>query len=237
MSLPKLNHPTFVTELPSTKKKVSYRQFKVSEEKILLIAKASQDANDAMRAVKQIVQNCVVDPGFNVNSITLFDLEWLFIKMRAVSVSNMVKAAYIDTEDGKTYSFEIDLNKVNLQYPEKLDTNIKITDKIGIVMKYPTTELYDDEAFLKSNEEDTLFELIVRCVDKIYDGDEIHAASDYRFQELSDWVGDLDMKTSEKIKEFLLNQPKLHHVLTYRNSLDHERKIELSTLTDFFIFR
>jgi hypothetical protein len=237
MTLPKLNHPTFVTNLPSNQKKITYRQFKVSEEKILLIAKASKEANDIMRAVKQIVQNCVVDAGFNVEDITLFDLEWLFVQMRAVSVSNVSKVSYIDTEDGKTYNFEIDLNKLKVVFPEKIEPRIAITDKVGMILKYPVAALYADDKFLKSPEEDVLFELIVRCIDKIYQDDTIYDARDYKVDELAEWVTDLDMKTSEKIKEFLLNQPKLYHQLNYKNSNGHDRKIELTTLTDFFLFR
>jgi hypothetical protein len=90
---------------------------------------------------------------------------------------------------------------------------------------------------LKAPDEDTLFELIVRCIGIVYDGDEVHNASDYSQQELSEWVADLDVKTSEKIKDFLLNQPKLYHVLNYKNSSGKDRKIELTTLTDFFILR
>ena len=236
MTLPVINQPTFQIELPSTKKKVTVRPFTVREEKILLTAKQTQEPNDIMRAVKQIVQNCLTD-GTDVNDIALFDLELLYIRIRSVSVSNIVELSYQDNEDTKTYKFKVDLQEVNVTYPEGHTNKIVIDDKTGLLMKYPCAALYDDKEFLDTSDEDTLFELLVRCIDKVYQGDQVFDAKEYTFKQLGDFLDRLDSKIFEDLKEFLATQPRLHHELTYKNEGGNDRKIELRTLTDFFTFR
>ena len=146
MTLPKIPHPTFTLEVPSTKKKLTFRPFLVKEEKILLMAKTSQDENDVLSAVKQIVNNCCETKGFDVNKIAIFDLEYLFLKIRASSVGNMISLSYNDLEDKKQYSFEVDLNKIEVEFPAKSVSNkIEINGKTGILMSYPPASLYDED--------------------------------------------------------------------------------------------
>ena len=100
MALPKISHPTFEIEIPSTKQKVRYRPFLVKEEKILLIAQQSNDLKDTMFAVKQVLQNCSLDP-VDVEELTTFDIEYYFVKLRSKSVNNIVTLRYRDLEDDK----------------------------------------------------------------------------------------------------------------------------------------
>ena len=109
--LPKIQYPVHTIIVPSTKKKVNFRPFLVKEEKILLMAKESEKDSDILMAVKQIVNNCSTDPKFDVNSLSIFDLEYIFLKLRAASVDNTIKISYKDLEDDKVYDFEIDLLK------------------------------------------------------------------------------------------------------------------------------
>jgi T4 bacteriophage base plate protein len=237
MTLPKIPHPTFTLEVPSTKKKVSFRPFLVKEEKILLMAKTSKDETDVLTSVKQIVNNCCETKDFDVNKIAIFDLEYLFLKIRANSIGNIIKLSYTDLEDSKEYSFEIDLNKIEVEFPEKSTNNkIEINSKTGILMSYPPASLYDDKEFLKSGNE-AFFELIIRCIDKIYVDDTMYDAKDYKKEEVTLFVENLGVKTFQKIQEFLNNAPSLKHVLKYRNSNSNERTIELTTLSDFFTLR
>jgi hypothetical protein len=134
------------------------------------------------------------------------------------------------------YEFDIDLNEVEVKYPKTTQNNVKITDTVGILMKYPSASLYDDKEFLDLDK-DYLFELIVRCIDKIYSGDEIFEAKDYSRKELGDFLENLESKTFNSIQEFLLESPKLQHTIKYKNSLGNEREIILSSLNDFFTFR
>lgn len=236
MTLPKINHPTFKVEIPSDKKLMSFRPFLVKEEKILLMAKTGNEPNDILAAVKQIVNNCCVEKGFNVNKLTISDLEYIFLKIRANSVGNMITLKFNDTEDQLEYEFTVDLNTVEVKYPENATNRIDITDDSGILMKYPSASIYDDKEFISLGQ-DALFELIVRCIDKIYKGDEMFDASSYTTEDLIEFIDNLQVKTFEKIQKFLASAPTMSYTISYKNSLGNERKIELTTLTDFFTLR
>ena len=231
--LPKINHPTFHIKIPSTGKKCLFRQFLVREEKILLMAKASEDPADVFRAVKQVVNNCAVDDSFDVDKLAMFDLEYLFLKLRALSVSNVINVTYRDNEDEKTYDFSINLDEVEVKFPEGVEKVIKINETTGVVMKYPVANLLDDREFLQSGE-DSFYELIVRCIDKIYNGEDVYDSSTVDKDELETFLDDLDIKVFEKIQNFMASVPKLYHKIEYKNSNGNDRVIELNTLTDFF---
>lgn len=233
MTLPKINYPLYNIKVPSTKKEFKFRPFLVKEEKLLLMAKESNNNTDILSAIKQVVNNCSVDNNFDINKLTVFDLEYIFLKLRAFSIDDKVKLTYIDNEDNQTYNFEVDLSKIEVTFPEKTQNNIKLTENSGIIMKYPPATLYDDNNFLKL-EKNHMFELIIRCLDKIYEDDNIIKLKDYSHEELSEFLDNLNVKTFEKIQEFLLSVPKIEHVIEYKNSLGNDRKIILNTLNDFF---
>ena len=235
MSLPKIEYPLFKIEIPSTKKKVTFRPFLVKEEKILLIAKASELDSDILIAIKQVVNNCVIDP-IDVDKLSLFDLEFVFLQIRAQSVNNIVNVSYRDTEDEQVYDFEIDLNEVTVKFPEKLDNKIEISGTSGIVMKYPEASLYEDKDFLSSGDE-AFYQLILRCIEKFYDEESVYDAKQYSLKEIEEYVENLDIKTFDKIRDFILEQPRLSYEITYKNKLGNDRKIELTTLSDFFTLR
>jgi len=234
--LPKIEFPIHNINIPSLKSSFKFRPFLVKEEKLLLMAKESQNQSDILIAIKQIINNCAIDKKFDIDKLSLSDLEYAFIKLRSVSVDNIVKVAYKDKEDDKIYSFEIDLNDVEVIFPENLSNNIKITENSGLIMRYPPASLYDDEEFLSLNK-DYMFELIVRCVDKIYLGEEIYDAKQYKKKQLDDFLDGLTIKVYEDIQKFLLNSPKIEHKIKYKNSLDNDREIVLNSLNDFFTWR
>lgn len=237
MALPKIMFPQFELTIPSTGKKVKFRQFLVKEEKILLVAKSSEEDKDILRAIKQVVQNCCLDDTFDIDKISVFDLEYLFLKLRAISVTNLVKLSFKDFEDEKIYDFEIDLNKIEIDMPKEVNNKITIVDKNGIVLRYPPASIYSDDEFLSSAAEEANMELILRCVDKIYDAETVYEPSNFSKEEIVEYLDLIDIKSFEKINEFLSSAPKLKHTITYKNSLGNDRKIELSTLNDFFTLR
>jgi hypothetical protein len=236
MSLPKIAYPTYNIKIPSLNKNVKFRPFLVKEEKLLLMAKESEKYSDIFSAIKQIVEICCLDNKFDMNKLSLFDMEYIFLKLRSFSVENIVKVSYTDLEDNKNYDFAIDLNEVEVVYPTKIENNIKISDTVGIIMKYPPSSIYEDKEFLELDK-DYLFELIIRCVDKIYEGDSIFEAKDYTKKEIGEFLEGLSSKTFNAIQEFLTNSPKLEYVIKYKNSLGNERVITLNSLNDFFTFR
>lgn len=235
MSLPKIEYPIHVIEVPSLKKSFRFRPFLVKEEKLLLMAKESETPSDILLAIKQVINNCVLDK-LDIEKIALFDLEFLFIKLRSVSVDNVVKLSYKDNQDEKNYDFDVKLDDIKVLFPEKVNNNIAISKDTGIIMKYPLASLYSDKEFL-SLEQGYMFELIVRCIDKVYVGETIYSIKDYKKEEIVEFLENLNLKVFEEIQEFLVNIPKLNYVINYKNSLGNDRSIILSSLNDFFTWR
>lgn len=236
MPLPKIEHPIHTLKIPSTSKKHKFRPFLVKEEKLLLMAKESKNAHDILIAIKQIINNCALDKGFDTDKLALFDLEYLFLKLRAVSVDNIVNVSYRDREDNKLYTFEVDLNEVEVTVPKKIDNIVKISEESGIKLRYPPATLYDDTEFLNL-EDDHLFEMIVRCVDSIYNGDEVFDSTNMTNKEIGDFLETLTLKEFKQIQEFLSKTPTIRKELTYTNSLGKNKKILLRSLNDFFTWR
>lgn len=235
-NLPKLDHPIHNIEIPSLKKNYKFRPFLVKEEKLLLMAKEGGNDSDVLAAIKQVVNNCSLDPKLDINKLAVFDLEYVFLRLRAVSVDNKIKVSYKDIEDQKVYEFEINLDEVKVEFPEKTENTIKITSKSGISLKYPSASLYEDKEFL-SLDKDYLFQLIIRCIENIYYEDQVYSAREYKRQELEEFLENLDIKTFQKIQEFLINVPKMNYTIKYKNSMEHDREIVLSSLNDFFTWR
>jgi base plate protein len=237
MSLPKLKHPLHAFVVPSTKKKVSFRPLLVREEKLLLMAKESEVSEDIFVAIKQVINNCCIEKGFDVDDLTLFDMETLYMKLYSVSINNVISVTYVDKEDKQSYSFDVDLGKVEIKWPDKeVSKVIPIDSETGLTMRYPKANLYNDKDFLKTDK-DSFFELIVRCVESVYTKTEVLPASDYTEAEIKEFLSDLDVKTYQRVSSFMLNQPSLYYELKYKNAMEHERRIELTTLSDFFSLR
>jgi hypothetical protein len=235
MNLPLLQIPQFTVKLPSINEDVTLRLMVVREEKILLIAKQSEDRIDILKAIKQVVSNCLQE--YDVSKLTLFDLEFLYVKIRAYSASNIIKLSYIDKEDNKTYDFNVDLIKdVTIK---KEDNNPKIEFKNGdnlfeIFLKYPSSSLYDDENFLGIS--DDFFEnLVFRCIDKILMNGNVLTTDS--FEEFKQWFDTLPITAYDDIKQYFSKLPKLFCEISYTNSVGTERKIVLQSLEDFFMLR
>lgn len=240
MALPKLAHPTFSTTLQSGKK-VRFRPMLGREEKILLIAKQSEDFGDKVAAVKQVVQNCVVDTGFDANVTPSFEIEWLFVQIRINSCDNMSRVAYRDRDDSKTRQFEIDLRKVEVLAPKVTDKDGKAMDPrkvdcgggITVMMKWPEGHLMNPETM---NKADAVEELILSCVDKIWQGDVVHDPSLSSHEELIEFMDDLSLDATERLKTFVASVPHLYYKIEYTNDNGDGRVIELTSLDDFFSF-
>lgn len=235
MALPKIEYPILTCVQPSTKKTIKFRQMLVKEEKILLLAKTTENPADIFTAIKQVLSNCILEDKFDVERIPIFDIEYLFLKIRAASINNIVKVSYRDLDDEKIYDFEIDLDKIDVEFPKNHSSHIKVTDSVGFTLRYPDGKQYDNKEFLE--EKDRVFELMVaNCIDKIYDGEEMIDAANSTKKELLEFVESLDTKTYERVREFFINMPSMKHVIKYKNEKGTEKVIQLSTLNDFFTF-
>jgi hypothetical protein len=235
MALPKLKYPIFELEVPSSKKTHKFRPFLVAEEKILLIAQQSGDLKEIILSLKQVIGNCCQDPEFDSDKLATFDIEYLFLKLRSRSVSSMAKIYLTDNEDGKEYSFDVDLEKVNVVTHSGHNSRIQLNDDIAIVMKYPTTQMIDAIATMQV-ETKAFFEVMKYCIEFVVEGgDKISVFADAPEAERDEFVQSIDIATFSKITQFFETMPKMHYEIAYKNSLGHDRKAVLRNLNDFFI--
>lgn len=232
MPLPKIEHPIYSLVLPSTGKQVSFRPFLVKEEKILLMAKQGGDEREIIKALKQIINNCIVDENIDVEHFATFDIEYFFLKLRSRSVNNIVSLSYKDFEDEKVYTVDVDLEGVEVIKDPAHTNKIKLNGGIGVVMKYPSVEILNKLS--SESEEEVAFDVIKQCIDTVYDQENVYNAKDFSEQEIDEFVQNLDVNSLEKMLEFFKTMPRLHYEVKYTNSLNQERVIPLNTLTDFF---
>lgn len=235
--IPLINYPLITLIQPSSNKPLQFRRYLVKEEKILLLAKESKEIKDIFRAVKQILILCCQEPDFNIEKIPLFDLEYLYLQLRANSVNSSEKINIEDKEDGKKYELMLNFDDIKVNFNENApDKNIKIDKNLVLVMKYPEASIYNDET-LDSLEvkglSEGIFELVVSCMDKVFKDDELIPMT---YEELTEFTDTLDIKTYKKIENFLFTIPSIKYELKYTNSLGNEKVITFSSLIDFFLF-
>ncbi len=233
MALPKIDTPTFSLKLPSTGEEIMYRPFLVKEEKILLTAKESGEKIDIYNAIKSIINNCVLKEGFDVNEIPVFDMEYIFIQIRAVSVGNIVKFKVEDSDDGITYDLQLDLHDVEVQFPESHDKKIMITDEVGVILKHPTPRISDSLVDVK-NMQDMTEATLNFCIDQIFDADEVYLWKQESEKDRKEFLESLPIEAYNKIQEFFETSPKIEHVVTYTNSNNKEKRVVFRDLDDFF---
>lgn len=234
MALPKIAAPTFELIQPSTGKSLQYRPFLVKEEKILLTAKESGEASDIFQAIRQIVNNCIVNEDFDVDKVPLVDMEYIFIQLRSKSVDNIVKFRVEDSEDGQTYDLQLDLNDVQVQMPEKKhDGIIQINDETGLKLTYPTAKISESMKGLNTLT-DIVYAMIMESIEYIFDSDNTYPWSKESKKDKEDFIESLPVNVYEKINEFFSELPKIEHVVNYTNSLGKEKKVVFRNLDDFF---
>lgn len=237
MSLPKLDHPTFELTLPSTKQSIRFRPFLVREEKMLLVAQASESTSDMIAAIKQVVTNCIVTEGIDVNNFASFDLEYFFLKLRSKSVNNVVELTYRDNEDDQLYSFSIDLDQVEMKFPEVQVPNIiEVQGGYKLRLKYPTAGALEAMSTAATGT-DLFYAAIQQCLDVLFNDNEVYQLSEYSNEEVKELIDDLPVNAFNQIRLFAESAPTMYHELSYTNKLGNKRKIVLQSLNDFFTLR
>ena len=238
MTLPIIETQTYELTLPSADIKVKYRPFLVKEEKILLQALESEKQNEIISALKQIVSACTFG-SLNVDELPTFDLEYIFLNVRAKSVGEIAKLKVLCPDDKETYAdVDIDLTKIEVQVDDAHNNNILIDEnkKIGMILKYPTLGSVDPETnFNSTTNTKVIFDIISKSIYQIYEGEKIFNATDYTKDEMMKFIESLDSKTFKKIQDFYDTMPKLMHEIEVENPKTKVKsKVTLQGLTDFF---
>ena len=236
MALPKVTAPTYELELPSSGKKVKYRPFLVKEEKILLIAMDSKDDKQITQAVIDTLGACIITRGVKPTSLPSFDLEYIFLKIRAASVGEVVTLNVTCLDDNKTQvSHDLNLSDVEVFKPEGHDPKVMITDKVGVIMKYPSIEHFINTGLADKGDAIDGLDFIVSCVDQIFDGEEVTEAKECTKKELANFVESMTQEQFDKLSKFFETMPKLQHTFKVKNpKTKKESEYTISGLQSFF---
>jgi hypothetical protein len=230
--LPKIKQPIFTLEIPSSKRKIKYRPFTVAEEKLLLIAKESSEQEDIINVYKQIINNCILDD-ININKLAYFDIEYIFVCLRAKSVSNVIDLTIEDEEDGKKHKLQFDLDTVYVS-ENKVSPIIELDGGLKIVLKYPDFETLGQMSLL-GGDSNQLLNVITKCLHQIVEGEQVYELSNYNESEISDFVSSIGSKDLLKIQEFFVGLPQVSGELKYTNSLGQEKVVPLRGIQSFFV--
>jgi hypothetical protein len=235
MALPKLNVPRYKTNLPSSNKVVNYRPFLVKEEKLLLIATETGEQSELVDAIRKIITDCTDIK--DVNSLTTFDIEFIFLKIRTKSVGENVNVTITCNDDGETeVDVEIPLEEIQVVKTKGHKTTLKLSDEVAVTMGYPSIETFVAMNFDDSSSQvDQVFNLAATCVKTISDAEQVYDCADNTKEELVEFFEQLSTKQFLMIQEFFETMPKLSHTINVTNpNTGVDNEIVLEGLASFF---
>ena len=240
MPLPTIETPTYELKLHSSNKKVRYRPFLVKEEKILIIALESKNENEITNAVKDVLKKCILTKGVDVDSLPTFDIEYLFLNIRAKSIGEDIKLTVTCPDDNETkVPVTVYVDEIKVVKPRGHTKDIKLDDKLTLRMKYPSLNQFIENNFTTDDEAETLvdktFRVVADCIDTIYTEEDAWDTKDYTPQERMDFVEQLNSSQYKKVEKFFSTMPKLTHTIEVVNPNTKEKgSVVLEGLANFF---
>jgi len=235
ITLPKPILPEYSITLPACKKKVKFRPFIVKEEKILLMALESAEIEQIVTALKGVISNCTYGT-LNPEELSIPDLCFMFINIRAKSVGETSTPELTCKHCGESNPVEIDLTKIKLKTHKGHTNKIELSSDRGIIMKYPTIEMASSVIDDPLNPDAESFEAIACCIETIYDGENVYKSEDYSIEELIKFVGELTHKQFDSILKFFETMPELRHTVNFEcRKCKKKNKMILGGIRDFFL--
>ena len=234
MALPTMDLPTYDLVVPSNKKKIKFRPFLVKEEKILLMALETDDEKNIKNAVFELLKACI-STRIKLDSLASFDLEYIFLNIRAVSVGEMVQMNITCQDDNETQvKYNLNLTDVNVIFPKGHDNKIMLTDKLGVIMRYPSFDGFVQGQFTNNTEFDVI-KVVAESIDQIFEGEEVYDESTTSKKEFVQFVESLTTPQLEKIQGFFETAPRLEHSFKVTNpNTGVESDYTLRGLQSFF---
>ena len=241
--LPKLDVPIYSVKLVSTGKDVRIRPFLVKEQKLFLMAAESEDSKETINTIKQVLRNCILDD-VDVDTLPTFDLEYLFMNLRARSVEEVVNLKYKcnntvkndkgeDTVCNGSVEFEVNLLEIQPTKHSEHENKFMLTDKIGICLRYPTFEMVQKYEQMEENE--IMVNILIDCIDYLYDDEQVYYAKDSSRKELEEFVDSMQQKDLEKIKIFFDTMPELKKDVHFHcPKCKYEEDITIRGMQNFF---
>lgn len=243
--LPKIDLPKYKHKLFGLNKTVEYRPFTVKEQKILLQAKESEAKDDVANAVKQILDLCTFSK-LDVDNLAFFDVEDLFLRIRAKSAGNIVEVAFKVNDSAMPPPIEgshekvsnvvttkINLDDVHVVVPKEHKRDIKIDDKYSLRMQYPTIDLLGVIDESKDHDADEI-KILKSCIEYVYDEKNVYPLKDSTDKEIDDFIDSLDAGTLLRIQEFFKTMPRVRHTVDLKLPNGEMEKVEFIGISDFF---
>lgn len=240
MELPGIDLPIFEVKLPSTGQEIRVRPFRVKEEKLLLIASESGDINDIINTTKQVISNCLVDKDVNVNTLPFFDVDFLFIALRARSISDTIQISFIcknETEEGicnTAFDTELDLTNTEIKKNPDIKSDIKLDAETLVKMRYPnygiTKTVMGTETILEKK-----IRIIAACIDRVIKKDKIFSSKDFTPNQIIEFIENLTEAHYKKLEEFIDNFPYFYVGVEHTcEACGFNHKLEYKDFTSFF---
>ena len=238
MGLPKLDTPIYELVLPSTEEKIKYRPFLVKEQKLLLLAQEGKKKKEMLDSMSQILNNCTFG---KINAIEsyVFDVEYVFLQIRRKSVGDNITLNLLCDDDGTTrVPTEIDLGEIKVEVGENHANKISLTEKINLIMKYPTMETMDKIELLakeSTTNESSSFDIIKHCIHQVIDGDKVYERADMSDTDLTEFIESMTADNIEHILQFFETMPKVRYKTTITNpNTNVENTINIEGIDSFF---
>jgi DNA-directed RNA polymerase subunit M/transcription elongation factor TFIIS len=242
--LPKLDVPIYEVKLLSSGKVIRFRPFLVKEQKLFLMASESEDSKETINVIRQVLRNCILDD-ISIDDLPTFDLEWLFMHLRARSVEEVVDLKYkcnntVKDEKGEedrctgVVNFKMNLLEIEpTRHPEHTN-KIQLTENLGVCLKYPSFEMI--QKYESLSEANIMSKVLVDCIDYLYDKDQVYYAKDNTKEELDEFVDNLQQKDLEKIKYFFETMPEIKKNVQFKcPKCAYEENIEIKGIQNFFV--
>ena len=237
MSLPKINTPEYILNVPSTDEEITYRPFLVKEEKVLLVAQETGGEKSIYQAIKNLIKNCCFGK-VDVDKLPMFDIEYIFLQIRAKSVGEITTLEVTCPDDDETkVTIDVNLTHLKVDMDEKHNPRIQLTDDIGLLMSYPN--LADVLSMSKTEEDDNtvekMFGMMQKCMYQVWQGEETHDAIDYSNKDKKDFLESLNHEQFEKIQTFFDTMPTVKYVTEVTNPKTKVKsEIILEGMNSFF---
>lgn len=235
MSLPQIAFPTYSLTIPSSKEKIKFRPFLVKEEKVLLMALESNEPAEMVQAIKTVLTQCVLTKDFDPDNLALFDIEYMFLQLRAKSVGEISELQANCAKCEATVDFSVDISKIKPKLTKKHSNEVLLKAPIGVILKYPDIDDVTKMESAEGKEVDALFNFIRDSIVAIYDDKQVYQAKDHTPEEMTTFVEGLGKDAYIKIQEFFETVPSLKHTVHYVcPACNHEDDIILEGLQSFF---
>tara|TARA_Y100000114_G_scaffold134545_1_gene134751 strand:+ start:556 stop:1269 length:714 start_codon:yes stop_codon:yes gene_type:complete len=237
MALPKIETPSYTMVLPSREGEIKFRPFTVKEEKILMMAQETGEQKDIVMAMSDVIESCTYGE-LKCKDLPIFDLEYIFLQIRAKSVGEIAKIKVLCPDDMKTYTeIEVDLTKVDVHVDDSHKNEIVIDEKrkLGVVFNYPTLSTYNVSKNIDNVKTQDVFDVIYACVDHVYEGDKIYPGKDSTLEEKKEFFDSINQKNLVDIRKFFDTLPTVKYEVEIENPKTKVKNtVTLRGLQDFF---